>query len=179
MRIILEEDDYLSFQLFTASQSPLIRKSRIRAWIITTIIFGGLSYYCFNSKNDALGYYFLIITALSLVFYPFYSRWKYKRHYLKHVRQTYQEAFGIECTIEIDEEIISTKSKTGEGKLNLSEISEINEIKDYFFVRVRTGGSLIIPKAKITDQEQLVSKMRSLAIARNIKHTTDLNWKWK
>jgi hypothetical protein len=177
----LDENDYLIHQLYTASKTPRIKRARIRGWILTTVAFLSMTYLFFENGNDLLGFYFLFASLLSLVLYPFYSRWRYKRHYKRFIADTYKNRFGEECTLEINEDVILTKDRTGEAKINSSEIEEISEIRDFYFLRLRTGGSLIISKVK-TDAQELVKLqegLKVLADKKGIKHNVELNWKWR
>jgi hypothetical protein len=177
----LDRNDYLTYQLYTASKTPRIKKARIRGWIMTTVTCLCLTYLFFESYNDGMGYYFLIASALSLTLYPFYSRWRYKRHYKKFIDDTYKNRFGEECVLEISDDIITTKDRIGEGKINTTEIEEINEIKDFYFVKVRTGVSLIISKLKTDteDLEVIEKSLKELAAKKGIKWNVELDWKWR
>jgi hypothetical protein len=177
----LDENDYLTYQLYTASKTPRIKNARIRGWAMTTVTFLGLAYLFFRNNNEVLGYYFLVASGLSLAFYPLYSRWRYKQHYKRYILDTYKNRFGEECTLQIDENFIVTKDKTGEAKINTSEIEEINEIKDFYFVKVKSGVSLIISKSKTNakDLDALVNSFRDLARKKEIKHNVELDWRWR
>ena len=177
----LDENDYLTYQLYTASKTPRIRRARIRGWILTTVTLLCSAYLFFESYNDFLGYYFLVASALSLTIYPIYSRWRYKRHYKKYIKDTYMNRFGQESELEISNDVIVTKDKTGEGKINTTEIEEINEIKDFYFVKVKTGVSLIISKVKADskDLEAIEKALKELADKKRIKWNVDLDWKWR
>ena len=175
----LDENDFLTFQLYTSSKSPRIKKGRIRSWVLTTVTFLLFAYLFHSSGNDFLGTYFLIISGLSLALFPLYSRWRYKRHYLRHIQDTYKNRFGEKSELEIDNETIGTKSKTGEIKINKTEIEEINEIKDYYFLKARTGVTLIVSKTKTEDIEKIKNEIKSLVDTRGVKHNIELDWKWK
>src|SRR6266850_3260532 len=110
----LDKNDFLIFQLYTASKTPRIKKSRIRGWIYTTVTLLCLTYLFYRSNNNFLGTYFLVVSGLSLTLYPLYSRWRYKRHYSKYVEDTYKTRFGEQSSMEITEDAIVTKDKTGE-----------------------------------------------------------------
>ncbi|HMG91223.1 MAG TPA: hypothetical protein VK589_14255 [Chryseolinea sp.] len=175
----LDENDYLTYQLYTASKTPRIRKARIRSWILTTVAFLCLTYLFFENSNDLLGYYFLVASVLSLTLNPIYSRWRYKRHYLKYIQDTFKKKFGEETTLEITEDYIATRDKTGEAKINTTQIEAINEIKDFYFVQMRTGESLIISKVKTDDPDSLKREITSLIEKKVIKHNVELDWRWK
>jgi len=177
----LDKNDYLTYQLYTASKTPRIRKARIKGWVLTTVTFLCLTYLFFENDNEFLGYYFLVVSLLSLALYPFYSRWRYKMHYKKYIKDTYKNRFGEECALEISNDVIVTRDKTGEAKINTTEIEEINEIKDFYFVRVKTGVSLIISKVKtdVNDLEVIETRLRELADKKGIKWNVELDWKWR
>jgi hypothetical protein len=177
----LDENDYLTFQLYTASKTPRIRNTRIRSWIVTTVAFLSLAYAFFVSNNGFLGYYFLIAAVLSLVLYRRYSGWRYKRHYRRHIQDTYKNRFGEECILEITEDAIFTKDKTGETRINTTEIEEINEITDFYFIKTKSGTSLIISKLKTDPAEldRIKSELKALAGNKGVKHNVELDWKWR
>ena len=177
----LDENDYLTHQLYTASKTPRIKRARVRGWIITTVAFLSMSFLFFENNNDLPGYYFLISSFLSLVLYPFYSRARYRRHYQKHITDTYKNRFGEICTVEINDEFILTKDITAEAKINTSEIEEINEIRDFYFIKLKTGGSLIISKVKTVPQEleRLTKGIEKLVDKNGVQHNIELDWKWR
>jgi hypothetical protein len=175
----LDENDFVTYQLYTASKTPRIKNARIRGWIVTTLAFFVLAYLFFDSGNDPLAIYFLLLSGLSLALYPFYSRWKYKRHCVKYIRDTYKNRFGAECAFQINEDIIFTKDNMGEAKINTTKIEELNEIADFYFIEFKTGVSLIIPKRKIDNAEEMKNKLSSLVDQKGIKHNIELDWKWR
>ena len=175
----LDENDYLTYQLYIASKTPRIRKTRIRSWIFTTITFALLAFLFFRSDNSFLTIYFLIAAGLSLIFFPVYSRWRYKNHYLKHIKETYKNRFGLECSLTITDDSITTQDKTGEVRINTSEIEEINEIRDFYFLKSKSGVSIIISKNKSENIETIEKAIKLLIQNKNIRHNIDLEWKWK
>jgi hypothetical protein len=175
----LDENDFLTFQLYTASKTPRIKKARIRNWIIVTLASLCLAYLFYESGNVILGNYFLIVAGLSATLYPFYTRWWYRKHYLKYIRDTYKNRIGEQCELDIDENTIGAKDSTGIVKINKSEIKEINEIKDYYFLKARTGTTLIISKVKTDEIEKIENEVKFLVEKFGAKHNIELNWKWK
>ncbi|MBL0742537.1 YcxB family protein [Chryseolinea lacunae] len=174
----LTEHDYLTYQLYTASKSPSVRKGRLRRWLFTTITFAAMAFLFADRDDLFLFYYFVVATLLSLTLYPFYSRWRYKRHYEKYIREVYKNRFGEEATVEIGDEQLVTKDKTGEGKFNISGIEAVNEIADYYFIKMVTGPSLIVPKRN-PDIDKFRSDLTSLVATHGIAHNVELDWRWK
>ena len=60
-----------------------------------------------------------------------------------------------------------------------TEIEEICEIPTTIFFRLKGGQSFILPKDKITDLENVKSRIKELADYLKIKYNTDEKWEWK
>jgi hypothetical protein len=177
--MILDENDFLTYQLYAASKSTRVKNGRVRGWVILTLSFLILAYSFYVGNDKALGIYFLVLSGLTSILYPFYTRWRYKNHYLKHIRDTYKNRFGGNTDLEFNDDTIVTRDKTGEMKINKSELQEINEIQDYYFIKIKSGDSLIISKAKSDDLEKIKSELKSITDKLGIRHNVELNWKWK
>ncbi len=144
-----------------------------------TVTFLLLAYLFYESDNGYLTIYFLSLAGLSAIFAPWYTRWKYKRHYLKFIRDTYKNRLGKECSLIIDVETIGSKSDVEEVKIRKSEVEEINEIKDYYFLKARSGTTLLISKLKTDDLTEIVNLVRSLVETYGVRHNIELDWKWR
>lgn len=173
----LEENDFLTFQLFAASKSQRIKRKRLWGWIITTITFLVLSY-LFADKTF-LRNYFLVLSVLSAFFYPIYNRWRYKRHFQRYVKEVYKNRGDGSVKFTIIDDYIETVQGDNESKIKLSELSEINEINDYFFLFLKNGQGLVVPKYKIGNVGQLTSAIKDIVHRFQINYFEDLNWKWR
>ncbi len=175
----LDENDFLTFQLYQASKTPRVKNSRLRARIITTVLFLSLAYLFFIRDDNSLAYYFLVLSIAAAIFFPFYTRWRYKQHYQKYIHDTFKNSFGQPCQLEFGDDFISVTNNTGVTKINKLEITEINEIQDYYFLKVSSGISLMIAKQKVDDIESIKAELKSLVEKTGIKHNVELDWKWK
>jgi hypothetical protein len=175
----LNENDFLEHQLFTASKTERINKQRRKSWIIVTFCFFALSLLFLKSENKFLLYYFLGFGIISLIFYPLYQRNYYRKHYMKSIKETYKNRFNELTTLIFDEDYIETNDLSGETKIYYSGFEEINEIKDYYFLKLRTGGSIIIPKIKIDNIENFKIELKNISEKYHLKNNVELNWKWK
>lgn len=177
----LDANDFLTYHLYTVSKTPRLMRARTRNWILLTVSFLLFSFVFFDSNINSLGYYFAIVSVVTLIFYPFYSRWKYKRYYTMVIADTYKNRIGEESSLEITAEFILTKSATWEMKFNVSQIEEINEIRDFYFLKLKTGMFIIISKSKTPKQELVAMDvtLRELAVKTGINWNTELNWKWR
>lgn len=178
LKYSLDEDDFLQHSLFTATKSERIKKKRRKNWIMVTSAVFCLALIFYFSENMHEVYYWLIFGVITLFFYPSYEKYQYKKHYQKYIAETYKNRFNETSTVIFDEDNIETSDRTGEMKINLSEIEKIIETTKYFYLKMKTGETLIIPKFKIENLDNLRNILEKLAIKLNINFEDDLNWKW-
>lgn len=171
----INERDFLDFQLFTASKSDRISKKKRNGWIILTLGTIAASLYFYWDENIALSVYCVFVAITSGLFYPKYFNWRYKRHYKTYIQENYSKRFGQVEALEITNDRILSKDKTGEGKINLSEVERIDETKNHFFLKVSTGLSLVIPKKELETANKLRQKFKDIGLTVN----DETNWTWK
>lgn len=171
----IHEQDFLSFQLFEASKSLRINRKKRNGWIVMTIVSLLFAYYSYSNQNNTMTIYFLVIALITGLFYPKYFIWRYKRHYKLSIKEAYSNRFGQTETLEITDDFILSKDKTGEGKINLTEVEKVNETQTHFFIKLSTGLSLIIPKAELDNTYELRSVFKKLKLQLN----DETNWTWK
>jgi hypothetical protein len=94
------------------------------------------------------------------------------------VNEKLQYKFGKENIIDFNEDAIYSKGVTGEGKINSTEIAEIIEIGTHYFLKFKSGDSLIIQKALIKN-ELFVPELMAVLKNPAIILTNHLNWKWR
>jgi len=158
----LNEQDFLDFQLFTASQSKRINKRKQNNWMLTTGCFIIISISFYLQRNIILTVYFGIAAIIYGLFYPKYFVWRHKKHYKTSIKENYSSRFGERDHIEIDNQVIFSKNKTGESTLNVSEIERVDETEKHFFVKIKGGLAYIIPKYKIQNSDEVRAKFEAL-----------------
>ncbi len=171
----IEENDFLDFQLFTASKSERINKKKKNGWLSLTIGAIIVGVYFYLNQNILMAIYFGLVSLACGLFYPKYFKWRYKKHYKAYITENYSKRFGLTEIIEINDDFILSKDKTGEGKIKLAEIEKIDETGNHFFLKVSTGMSLIIPKDRISSPNILRVEFEKLGL----KINNERNWKWK
>ncbi|MDR2009904.1 MAG: YcxB family protein [Bacteroidales bacterium] len=169
------EQDFLDFQLFTASQSDRIKRKMINGWIFLTLILGIISACFYFKYNIIMAVYFGIAAIVSGLFYPMYFRWRYKKHYKTYIKENYSNRFEKTEYIEIKDEAIFMKDSTGEATLNISEIDKVDETEKHFFIKIKAGTYLIIPKYKIQNPDEVRDKFESLGFT--VNKITNIKWK--
>ena len=172
----LTNSDFLEYQLYTSSKSELHKKRRFRSRIIVPIIYLLFGLYLANKNQDyVIGIVFVVIAILWFLLYPMYSKWRYKRHFQKHVEENYKNRINKPVEIDIDENSVNAKDFTSESKINGTELKELIETKNHFFIKLTTDLSLIIPKHSIENQIEFKKRVTELGA----KYVDELNWEWK
>jgi len=58
-------------------------------------------------------------------------------------------------------------------------VDNITETGDYFYLKLKTGGHLILPKAGTNDRNALRHELKQLSSRLQISFIEDLHWRWK
>ncbi|TKG95121.1 hypothetical protein EYV94_10425 [Puteibacter caeruleilacunae] len=177
-KITLSKDDFLRFQLFTASRSKRIKTKRTRTWLILTASFIVLGLLFLQREDKFLSYYFFVFSLLTLIFYPMYERKHYRKHYKKHIREHLSNKIGVESQIGFVDGYIISRSENQESKVRITEIEEINEIAENLFIKIKTGESLIVP-SRLECYNELKDQVAEVTRSLNIGWSKQLDWKWR
>ncbi|MEZ2334098.1 SVM family protein [Mucilaginibacter sp. RCC_168] len=175
--LALTEDDYLTYYLYTASRSKKIQSNRRKSWLIISICFLVLGM-LFINNNKFYAYYFFAFGIICFIFYPSYQSYEYKKRYKKHVSDNYQYKVGVACEINFQPDFIETKDATSESKFSTNEVVEINEISSHYFIKTRSGSSIILSKAAI-NSPSFITDLIAIFNNPNIVINKQLEWKWK
>ena len=175
----LAENDFLQHQLFIASKTERIKKQRVRTWLLYTasLLFLGLIFY--QSGNIVMTYYFSIFGLIFFCFFPLYQKNYYKSHYQKFIADTYRNRIGQAGTVSLNEDSVQTSDISGESKIYLSEIENITETGDYFYIKMRISGYLILPKYKLAEPDNVRQELKKTCRKLSVDFIEDLNWRWK
>ncbi|MEM6379882.1 MAG: YcxB family protein, partial [Bacteroidota bacterium] len=152
LEITLSEQDYVNHQLFIASQSESVIKKRRVGRIVIPIIYLLIGVPFFLWNNNGPGIFFIIIGILWFFFYPFYSRWKYRRHYQNYIKQYYQPRIGKPGAIELATPFLKTKDETGKAQIKVEQIDQLVELPQHFLIQLKSHQTFIIPKDQVEDQ---------------------------
>lgn len=169
----LESNDFLQYQLFTASQSKSIAKKKMYGWLIFTLAASIFALYCYLNNSTALAIYFGAIAAIWGVFYPRYFSWKYAKQYAAFINKNYKNRFGQSTTVTLSKNHIMATDESGEGKMKLSEIVGLNETNQHLFITFNSGTSLIIPKRELANVQELKNSLENIGLSIN----NELSWR--
>ena len=144
IQYLIQEEDFYTYQVFTASQSKRVQRQRSRGRLIL-LAMCTLGMWVFYFDNALMTFYFAGVFLAVLLGYGRYFSWRFKKHYRAHIIEYYSGRFGLEETIVLEDEVVISTNKMGESKLNISEFEKISETRSHLFLHMSTGNTLIIP----------------------------------
>lgn len=173
------EDDFLQFQLFTASQSERIKKKGKRSTYLIMLSFLMLAFLFKESSSDILFYAFLAWIPITYFFYPKYIKNHHYKHYQGFVKDSFQKRDHQPTFLEFKEDIIFSKNEYGESLLKYKAIDCVIEIPQLFFIPLKSGGTLILPKRNIENYDELFSFLREKSHQLEFDYSIYKDWSWK
>lgn len=174
----LDETDFLTFHLFSVSKNKRMTRQRWRSGLTTGLGSIAMAFLSQNAGLDNLFYSWLIFGILAIFLYPFYLKNVWKRHYKRNIMENHAEKVGIPSTLEFTDQQILTSSTFVKSQIDLSQLKTIIEIKNYLFVELKYGDTIVIPTAKIKELDHLKQQLETLSDQLDIGYIKELNWKW-
>mgnify|MGYP000477646293 CR=1 FL=1 len=176
LKYSLTNEDFLEHQLYIASKSKNIIKKRKRTRVIVPLVYLALALFFFFSKENYISsIIFISIAVVWYLFYPIRSKKLHIKHYQNHITEHYKNRIGVESEIKITNDYIFGIDNSGESKTKIEEVESLIELKNRFFLKLKKGLSLVIPKTAIDDIMLFKNKISEL----NIEIIDELNWEFK
>lgn len=176
----LEESDYLTHQLFISSTSKQSLKNRRTSWLLVSGSFAVLAFVMYDRGDTFPAICFAILSVISFIFYPFYSQWKYKKHFSNHIKEHLSNNFGKQVSLEFKEDhIYADDGDNSESRIGFNLIKSVHELPDHYLIRLDSGQSVILPKLKIKELEQLKGDLKTLAETLQMNIIDNTQWRWK
>jgi len=172
----LTSSDFLEYQLYASSKSIIQKKRRRNSRIIAPILFLLYGFYLTKKDENYIGISVFAVTAtIWFICYPLYSKWRYKKHFEKHVKENYSNRINKPVEIIFNESSLNIKDFTSESKIHGTELKELIETKNHFFIKLTTDLSLIIPKRTVENQTEFKERLVRFGAA----YVDEVNWQWE
>lgn len=175
----IDENDYLTFQLFTASKSAVIIKRRFRTRILFPALYLIIGGVLLTENNIQLSVAFFALALVWFFLYPIRDRRIYKANYQNYIRRNYKDAFGKPATIRFEDKYFIAKDSVSETRFAHTEIEEITEIPVALYVKMKSGQTFILPKDKVKNSETWIVQLQEIASKWNVVYSSMPDWKWK
>ena len=175
----LTEEDYLQFCLFAVSQNLTLRDAKRRILFLLILMFSLGSVWIYFRLRPLFFITFSVTGILYCIFYYFYGyRSIFKRAYKKNVKRLFKEKIGMEFSVVSDNELITILSNQTKLEINLANVDFIEEIADYYFIKLKTSDRIIIPKRIFENGTNSEASLRNFAKQNNITIKQLLDWKF-
>ncbi len=175
----VQEEDFLTHQLFVASQSEKIRKKRFRGKLFLSIVYLLFGFFQMYEGNSTMATVFFVLAIGWFFLYPLWEKGYYKKNYQKAVRAHYWEQFDKTTTLEITPHYLKASDEGAESKIEINELAIINEIPTLILIEVKSGQSLVVPKYNVQNLEAFKSELKQIASKNNLEYNFYENWVWK
>ena len=175
----LTKDDMLQMQLFMASISEQVKKSRKKSKWRVTVVYAVLGILLATTTDTVFGIVFIAFGILWFFFYPGILAKRYEKIYRKNVDENLAKRADKPVELTFGDEFIESKDYTGEAKLNISTIERIDEVRDYCFMKFDSGVGMVIPLNQVSEKDNLIAHLKKMAADNGIAYETDMEWKWK
>ena len=143
--------------------------------MIIPILYIPLGLFFYFGDGSTTGIMFIVSGIIWFFGYPYYSRWKWKKHFIKFVNNDYKNRIDKPIEININTDYIITKDATSESKIVGKEVKTLIETDAHFFAKLSTDMTLIVPKNEISSTSEFIKIFENFGAIHNI----ETDWKWK
>lgn len=173
------EQEFIDYQLYIVSKSPIIqKKSRRNRWLVSLIYLGIGAFGGFTGNMNQLW----IFGALAIVWYVVYPIWSsrfHKKQYTRFIKTQNKNRIGSEVKIEINNTDFKIEEAGQFATISLRDFSEIAELKNLLLVRLKSDMVIILQKQCSIPKDTLIDYMKSIAVKLSIPYVDDTHWTWK
>lgn len=178
LSITIGFDAFLTYQLFHASQSPLVQKKRRRSkWTIIGLVVFVIALMVFL-ENYGLALLYAVFGIAWFFLYPIYERGYYKKHYIKSLKEKLAGISEKQIELDITASGIHAREDGSEGNIEVSKIISIHELPDIFLIQLQQSMAFIITKQQV-DEAAVKTHLQNLSDIWQVPFVSNLNWKWK
>lgn len=175
----IDEQDFLTFQLFTASKSETIRKRRFRAKFFPVMMYIALGALMYVYGKPDLTIIFGLLTIIWFFMYPLREKRQYRVSYEKFIRDNFKDKLGQQASLIFHNQYLINKDQISESKVQYNQLEQITEIPELILIKLREGQTFILPKNKVGNLEEAKLYLKELAGRLNIPYSNEYGWVWK
>lgn len=149
-------EPHIDYLMYSAAKNPRVKRRALFTRFGLAIIYVVLGFLLSREEVSAVGAGFVIIGVAIGVFYPKYQLWRYRKHYTRHVNVKLADILGTTVTIDLQDEEVVTKDAGSESKFPYSSIQQLEEVQNYFYIRLNSAQALVLPKSVVSDEKELI-----------------------
>lgn len=175
----VHDQDFLTYQLYNATRSESIKKVRKRNRSLISILYLVVCVLFLLMQNYAMAFGFFLISLLWFIVYPKVERKSYIKKFKKHIAEHLKDRSNIHSKVVLKDDVWHSYAGANETQFPFKEIKEINEIDAYYFIKLKSGHSLIIPKREIKQVGELTRLLQEAALKYKFNYFINLKWEWR
>ncbi|MBF8455977.1 YcxB family protein [Kaistella sp. G5-32] len=173
----LTKEDFLHYLLYAESKNKKLPKVIRQTYIWISVAFVIFVLNIYNRNKFAL-WFFIPAFLIFVISFPFLLKWLTKSHYKKFIEENFKERIGLNTSIEFHSDQLIIKNSVGESRFNFDSFVEINEVANYYFLKLKTLESVIIPKSSIQNIVDFKIFVEKLKAKYDIAENVELDWKF-
>lgn len=176
IEITLNASDFLIYQLYASSKSKLQNKNRNQSRYRVSILYLLFSLFLLLFGKQMLALVFIIVAILWYLIYPEYAKRHSKKYFENYINENHKNKIGVTSILIFDENngIVTIDEPGLKLKIEFSAFDKLIELPDHFFVKNKSGSTLIIPKRFILNHEVF----KNIFSNRGVPYVKETNWKW-
>ena len=172
----LSEEDFLQLNLYHFDVEKSFKKNSQKVIVIFLIIISILLIYFFYKNEKIYSITLALVAFFILIFHKRNMKSKFKKMFKKNIQQ-YKNRFDKIVELRITENEIEVKSVAGNTQFYKSQIKNIIETKDYFFIRLQPE-AIVIPKRELENENKVSENLTLLSAELKVEFKKNLEWKW-
>lgn len=179
MQYNLLEEDYLKFQLYTASRSKQVKRQRFIGKYILPLVILLLGVTLWLSEDRIAPYILAGLAVLWFFAYPVFDRNRYIRYYKRFNKERYANVFGKPMSIETVASELLLETPVSKSSISFDAITEINDIGTHYFIHFNNGTVAVLPVNREVSRpvwDEFISELTRLS-GKSVYDKKDWSWK--
>lgn len=175
----LTEQDFLDYQMYSATKSDRINKKRQRSRMGMSLLYLSFGVFFLATQSYAFGGAFMFVSIIWYFAKPTLDKKRYENHFRGFINEQYKENFDRKVNLELTDDYIFAKEAGMESKVPVTELIEVTELKNLILIKLKKGQAVLLPKHSMERSEMLIARLKEIADKINISYVTELDWKWR
>ncbi len=176
---ILDQKDYLAFQLFSYSTSARNQKTQKRNNRIIPALYIVLGLLLLLLQDQILGTIFIVLGILWFIFYPNIQKKRLEKHFTNFIHEHYGQRIGQKATLKLSDDYFYLIDQYSESKTKIEALEALYEIQTHYFLKLQNGVSLIIPKDGVSSPTAMNQIIAHLKNELKVPYHALLDWEWQ
>lgn len=172
----VNEEGLVSCLVFYGLNTKKSKIYRVLSFTLFPAWMAFLAYDSFSKHGFSTVFWVATVVGLFLPVYQlFFKKRRFATYYKKYVNEKFAFALNKMESLEIEDTCFKLENPMGKGEVNLSTIEFIDEVKNFYFIKLKNQTNLVLPKQQLNEFEinRMIDKILE---KREIRIGQDLKW---